>query len=275
MPRLTGRVPHNIFSISKKQADMAVDTMTTINEKPSNTTFQLKGSLFTLTVLHLLKSDLSALSEQLAQSIKQAPKFFQHMPIVIDLQKLSSEANTLDFTDLTTNLRAHGLIPIGVRGGSSQQHDAAILAGLAILPNTKAEPIEITPQAPAAKPNAKPAARNAPTISANTSSKVITQPVRSGQQIYARNCDLIVLAPVSPGAELIADGHIHIYGALRGRALAGVSGNQHAQIFCQSLEAELVSIAGHYWVNEDMQNSPNKQNVHVYLENERLQISAL
>lgn len=231
----------------------------------SNAVFQLKGSLVTLTALHLLKPDLVALSEQLSALIKQTPKFFQHMPVILDLHKLAETASYLDFNELLSCLRTLGLIPIGIRGGNPQQQQGAIQAGLAILPNTKSEPIDLPTQQPSAAPSSA--------TPVSTSSKVITQPVRSGQQIYARNTDLIVLAPVSPGAELIADGHIHIYGSLRGRALAGVSGNQEARIFCQSLEAELVSIAGHYWVSEDLQKSPKKQSVNIFLNNDRLQIA--
>jgi septum site-determining protein MinC len=102
--------------------------------------------------------------------------------------------------------------------------------------------------------------------------KIISQPIRSGQQIYAKEGDLIILASVSPGAEVLADGNIHIYGALKGRALAGVSGNKEARIFCQKLEAELVSIAGHYWVNEDLSPLPSGQTIQIYLENDRLHI---
>ena len=239
----------------------------------ANVAFQLKGSLVTLTTLYLLKTDPVLITEQLIPLIKQTPKFFQHMPIVLDLHKLPrAETAPLDFPSLIACFRENTLIPIAVRGGTPTQHEAAMAAGLAILPNTKTEVSEPKP-APATTAKRAPAAP-APVTSANPS-KIITQPVRSGQQIYARNADLIVLAPVSHGAELIADGNIHVYGILRGRALAGVAGNQEARIFCQSLEAELVAIAGHYWVNEDLQNNPLKQNVHIYLENERLQISTL
>jgi len=226
----------------------------------NNSAFELKGSLFTLTVLHLLKADPAAVNEQLVQLIKQTPKFFQHMPLVLDLQKLPANVDPIDFTALINCLREQQLIPVGVRGGTELQHEAAMAIGLAILPNTKAEIPEPAP-APAQQ-------RPAPSAFA----KIITEPVRSGQQIYARQADLIVLAPVSPGAELLADGNIHVYNALRGRALAGVGGNEECRIFCHQLEAELIAIAGHYWVNEDLQNSPIKQNAHIYLENDRLQI---
>ncbi len=244
---------------------------TTTNDKNANTVFQLKGSLFTLTVMHLLRFDLAALQEQLLLAIKQAPKFFQHMPIVIDLQKLTAAESAVDFPALIASLRAQGLIPMGVRGGTPAQQKAALDINLAVFPTTKAEAAEVTPQQPA-KITAAPAPTRAATHPSQTT-KLITQPVRSGQQIYAKQTDLIVLAPVSAGAELIADGHIHVYGPLRGRALAGVSGNEEARIFCQTLEAELVAIAGHYWVNEDIQSKSVKENVNIYLENDRLQIS--
>lgn len=223
-----------------------------------NGIFELKGSLFTLTVLHLNKLDLNGLSKQLASLVEQTPKFFHHMPLVIDLQRLQKSSEIIDFSTLIAILREYTLIPVGIRGASAQQNEAAIAAGLAILPNTKAEIAEHAPQ-----PTPAPTGSFA---------KIITQPVRSGQQIYARQSDLIILAPVSPGAELLADGSIHVYSTLRGRALAGVTGNETSRIFCQQLEAELVSIAGHYWVSEDLQNAPVKQNAQIYLDKERLHI---
>ncbi len=105
--------------------------------------------------------------------------------------------------------------------------------------------------------------------------KIISTPVRSGQQIYAAGGDLIVLAPVSAGAELLADGNIHVYGPLRGRALAGVKGNTEARVFCQSQEAELISIAGCFMVDEDLRSDHWKQAVQVTLNNEKLKIQSL
>lgn len=236
----------------------------------SNKAFQLKGSLFTLTVLHLLNTDMHSFAEQLTQLIKQTPKFFYRMPIVFDLQKLAANNDTINWPALIQCLRENNIIPVGIRGGTTEQQDAAVNAGLAILPMTKTEGAEIKPETPKAKPVATKT-----TVVNYQGSKLITQPVRSGQQIYAKNADLIVLAPVSRGAELIADGHIHIYGALRGRALAGVNGNQDARIFCQNLDAELVSIAGHYWVSEDLQTLKQKDNVSIFLESDRLHINTI
>jgi septum site-determining protein MinC len=239
--------------------------------------FQLKGSLFTLTVLHLMDTNIAAFSGQLQALTQQAPKFFKHAPIVIDLQRLATHDTPIDFEGIVRELRQQNMIPVGIRSGGPNQQATAIEAGLAILPETKTEPAQTT-KSTATNGDAGIAAtsrtsRIAPL--AKQSSKIITQPVRSGQQIYAQGGDLIVLAPVSSGAELLADGNIHIYAPLRGRALAGVTGDQNAHIFCHSLEAELISIAGHYWVKEDLKSSSERQAVHIYLEDERLQLTAL
>ncbi|TLP72429.1 septum site-determining protein MinC [Pseudomonas nitroreducens] len=119
----------------------------------------------------------------------------------------------------------------------------------------------------------KPAEPPAPVV---RPTKLVTTPVRGGVQIYAAGGDLIVLAPVSPGAELLADGNIHVYGPMRGRALAGVKGDTSARIFCQQLAAELVSIAGNYKVAEDLRRSPQwGQAVHVSLSGDVLNITRL
>jgi septum site-determining protein MinC len=104
--------------------------------------------------------------------------------------------------------------------------------------------------------------------------RIVEQPVRSGQQVYARGGDLVVLASVSPGAEVLADGNIHVYGTLRGRALAGVQGNREVRIFCRSLRAELISIAGQYQLSEHM-GGGTEGPVQVYLEDEALCIAPL
>ncbi|WP_339051123.1 septum site-determining protein MinC [Rickettsiella endosymbiont of Xylota segnis] len=230
----------------------------------SQEAFKLKASLFTLTTFHLLNADAQLVHQQLKPLVEQTPRFFQQLPIILDLFSLPAASGPIDFPAIISCLRGYGLIPVGIRGGSAEQQTFAIQSGLAILANIKTEASETL-----SKPNA-------PTPAIN--SKLITQPVRSGQQIYAKNSDLIVIASVSPGAELLADGNIHIYGRLKGRALAGVSGNQHAHIFCQNLEAELVAIAGHYWLSEDLQDlqqTLNKGSVQIFLYQERLQIKQL
>jgi septum site-determining protein MinC len=105
--------------------------------------------------------------------------------------------------------------------------------------------------------------------------RIISQPVRSGQQVFAAEGDLVILAPVQPGAEVMAAGNIHVYGPLRGRALAGVNGDENARIFCQSLEAELVSIAGHYKISEDLQGSGWKSAVQLQLRDDLMVVTPL
>ena len=237
--------------------------------KTNSRAFQLKGSLFTLTVMQMLKADITALSAQLSALAKQTPDLFNHMPVVIDLSKLTEQEQDFDFTTTQSLLRKHGLIPVGVRAGTIALHKEAIAAGLPVMSNSKQEVSD-------AKENDNTnEVEKSVTKSIHHNTKLITQPVRSGQRIYAKSGDLVILASVSPGAELLADGHIHVYGALRGRALAGLSGDQDARIFCQTLEAELVSIAGHYWVNEDLKIPQDAQGVQIYLDNERLHIGTL
>lgn len=227
--------------------------------------FQLKGRMFTLTVLELYTTNLSLLSDMLSSKVKQAPRFFQSTPVALDLSRLVDPTNKLNFSALIQTIKEHGLIPIGIHGGSVEQQTLALGAGLGVLHHLKDESEHGKVNSALGQKDESPAQ---PT-------KIITTPIRSGQQIYAQGGDLLILAPVSTGAEVIADGHIHIYGPLRGRALAGVSGNENARIFCDSLEAELVSIAGYYKVNENLRNDVWKSRVHVFLEDKTLHINTL
>lgn len=227
-------------------------------EKPPP--FELKGSLFTLTVLHLREVDHPTIAGYLAEKVRQAPGFFRNTPVVIDLETLPAGI-TLDFTGLHTLLRAQGLIPVGVRHGSHELQAAAVLAGLPILPDSRST----TTGKKSDKGEQAPLRR----------SKIVTQPVRSGQQIYAPDGDLILLGAISAGAEVLADGNIHSYGPLRGRALAGVKGDIEARIFCLSLEAELVAIAGHYRVIEQLDEAQRGKPVQLYLSEDRLIIEPL
>lgn len=253
--------------------------LNTVNEK--NSAFQLKGGLYTLTSLQLFSTDLPLILQFLDSKIKQAPKFFQNAPVVIDLQKINQSHTSMDFKQLKEILQNKQLIPVGVKGGNSDQHAAAILAGFAILPEGNKETVDDKGEMPGrsgqgdlnASTSRDLLHNDSPIKGSNT--KVITEPVRSGQQFYARGGDLIVLAPVSHGSELLADGHIHVYGPLRGRALAGVTGDTSAHIFCQSLEAELISIAGHYKISEDIDQSNWRLSVDVSLDEGRLHIQPL
>ena len=173
------------------------------------------------------------------------------------------------------------MFPVALRGGSLALQQSAALNQLAILPESKVEAKPRNPVPPSTASSAieRPLAQAKPAEQKEdleTPTRLITLPVRSGQQIYARGADLLVLAPVSHGAELLADGHIHVYAPLRGRALAGISGDKTARIFCQSLEAELVSIAGQYRLSEDLKDGPLwKTSVQIALEERSLHITPL
>ncbi len=214
--------------------------------------FQLKGGMFTLTTLQLYSADLTMLQAQLQEKVQQAPNFFNGAPIVLDLRITNQ---TLDFSELKNVLKGLNLIAVGIKNATPDQTQEALRCGFAVLRDSTPVP----PQPP-------------PKIA---HSKIIIEPVRTGQQIYAPDGDLIVINQVSPGAELIADGNIHVYGALRGRALAGINGNLHARIFCQSLEAELVSIAGSYKLSEDIERQAWKIAAQIYIKDDRLQINTL
>lgn len=206
---------------------------------------ELRGSVFTLPVLRLKRSDLGAIEEALSERISQSKKFFENAPVVLDLEYLETPAEVLDFAALCSLLRTLQLVPVGVRQGSAEQQQAAVEAGLAVLRGGSVQ------EAVAAESKDKKTGEVVKQVVVPSKALVIDQPVRSGQQIYAQGGDLIVLAPVNAGAEVIADGNIHIYAPLRGRALAGVLGDASARIIVQSMEAELVSIAGHYQIFEE------------------------
>jgi len=231
---------------------------------------EIKSGSITLPILKLLNSDTELVARQLRDKIRQAPEFFRNAPVVIDLGELPENAD-VDFLDLIDILHDHHLIPVGTRGGSQKLQTAAQDAKLAVLPEHKQETGAVSP-APAPSPS-KSSSRA--TAKLPSGSKLIEQPVRSGQRIYASGADLIVLSQVSPGAEVMADGNIHIYGSLRGRALAGVQGNLEARIFCADLQAELIAIGGHYKISENLDESVRGRPVQIYLRDNSLIIENL
>jgi septum site-determining protein MinC len=235
----------------------------------------LRGGSFTLLVLRPIDPKDEVMYAGLADKVAQAPSFFRHAPLVIDLGDLA-EAPPINMAELGRRLRQHWFVPVGVQNGTPEQNRAAINAGFSILREGCAAPLSLdiessvtTVQAPAN------GARGALAAATGGKSKVVTQPVRSGQQVYAQQGDLILLSSISPGAELVADGHIHVYGPLRGRALAGVSGDASARIFCRSLEAELVSVAGFWRVREDLPEALIGKPVQIFLDGETVMIEPI
>lgn len=214
--------------------------------------FQLKGSMLAITVLELAHNDLERLDQQLAAKVAQAPNFFSNTPLVLALDKLPEGEGNLDLAALMAVCRNHGLRTLAVRANREDDIAAAAALDLPVLPPSGARERALDPTGGRATPK-KPEKPAEPEV---RPSKIITSPVRGGQQVYAQGGDLIVLAPVSSGAELLADGNIHVYAPMRGRALAGIQGNTKARIFCQQMGAELLSIAGHYKVAEDLRRDP-------------------
>ncbi len=246
--------------------------------------FQLKGSMLAVTILELAHNDLARLERQLADKVAQAPNFFRDTPLVMALDKLPEGEGRLDLPALLEVCRRHGLRTLAIRAGREEDIAAAQALDLPVLPPSGARerPLDIKDSARASLPKSparapEPAkAEEKPAEPVSRPTKVVKTPVRGGMQIYAAGGDLIVLAAVSPGAELLADGNIHVYGPMRGRALAGVKGDATARIFCQQLAAELVSIAGNYKVAEDLRRSPQwGKAVHVSLSGDVLNITRL
>jgi len=248
----------------------------------------LKGSVFTLSVLKLNSCDIVAIEQELTQRLSSALDFFKNAPVVLDLENIQSESepepSELDFVKLTKLIRHCKLIPVGICNGSNKQTKAAVAADLAILTSQSFDKVvkenklseeksdfavaETSAQSESTKPNS--------TVFVADTTKIIHHPIRSGQRVYAKGCDLILLAAVNAGAEVMADGNIHIYAPLRGRALAGLDGNENSRIFCHSFEAELAAVAGNYRVFED--NVPDdlyKKPVQIYLSGEQLNIETL
>jgi len=254
------------------------------NRMSQGPTFELKSAGFTLPIIRLLGTDLEALGRELGAKVEQAPDFFRNTPVVIDLSALP--ATDLEFPLLVGLLRGHGMIPFGVRGGDERQHAAAQTMELAVLGESRA-PRDRAPNAlsavgsPARSSQApRPHPETAPEMPATerlqpSAFTLIARPIRSGQRIHAMGGDLSVVGAVSSGAELMADGNIHVYGPLRGRAMAGMNGNLEARIFCQDLQAELVSVAGHYRVSENIPAELRGTAVQIFLDGQALRIEPL
>ncbi len=245
-------------------------------EPLSDPVFELKAGTFTLPVLRLFGSDMDAVAEQLEVKVSQAPDFFRNAPVVLDLKDLRAGEGAVEFPLLVGLLRGYGMIPVGIRGGTAAQNRAATAMELAILADSLVRRSAEAAQAPQTAGRERPAAAQpAAQPNGGPSFKLVIRPIRSGQRVYAAGADLTVVGAVSSGAEIMADGNIHVYGTLRGRALAGVKGNTEARIFCQNLQAELVSVAGHYRISENMGPETKGLPVQIYLSEQTLHIDKL
>jgi septum site-determining protein MinC len=239
--------------------------------------FRLRASNYSLLTLRLLTGRAEEVLPALGDQFRKAPGFLRFAPIAIGLDDLTEEA--VDFPALVRGLRALEILPIGVVGGSQMLRAAAAGAGLPTLRPTGQKDSEVQAPAPVAAPMAldippPPSAEEAkPAPAART--MVVDQNIRAGQRVYAQGCDLVIIGQVNAGAEVISDGNIHIYGALRGRAVAGAGEDGAARIFAQNFDPELVAIAGFYAVRDGLSDTPIGRGVMVRLEGEQLRFNAL
>ena len=209
--------------------------------------FEIKSAQLPLVSLLLKTCDGALFQKEWQSQYGDNPDFFDQDPLVIDLSPLAETPDAIPpFADLLACLRQSRICPMAVRGGSEAQMAAARAVGLVAATDVvlAKAPSEVSAPPLSAAPMAEPESPTA--VAAPVSALVVDRPLRSGQQVYARGRDLVVLAMVNPGAEVIADGHIHVYAPLRGKAIAGARGDVSARIFALSLEAELLSIAGIY-----------------------------
>ncbi len=250
-----------------------------------STAFDMKSARLDVLALQLHTDSLSELDQALRQRIMQYKEL--NLPLLLDVQDFNSPAD-LNVGGIASVIRSYGMALAGLRHPDAAWESVAKKHGLPFSqtgPNAADTPTPIAAPAPPSDATPAPASEAAAEaeLVQTPQATVISQPtifvstpVRSGQQVYAENADLIVTGMVSKGAELIADGNIHIYAPMRGRALAGANGNRHARIFIHSMQAELVSVAGIYRTFEqDLPAHLNHKPVQVYLQDDRLVISAI
>ena len=234
---------------------------------------ELKGTTFTISVLHLSDGNPARIRQLLEAKVAQAPQFFNCAPLVLNVERLEAIP---DFEQLREQVESEDFVLVGITGARDEaMKTAAKAAGLAVMVSGKSRKAEPEPTPPAPEPKPVEAAPVPPVPAPVEASKVHVGPVRSGQQIYAAGTSLVVLGSVSPGAEVIADDSIHVYGALRGRAIAGAKGNPKARIYCQQLQAELLSIAGTFQLSDALPAGVIQEPVHIRLDNEQLRIDRI
>jgi septum site-determining protein MinC len=251
-------------------------------------TAEIKFGQVGIANLKLKRLDPDGLSAELRDKVSSAAQLFLRAPVVLDLSHLPSLPDIDVVRDLLARIHEAGMLPVGLSYGTSENEQLAQTLGIPVFAKFRAAyersepaaeaPSRATPAppsreretAPAPTPGAAAASAGAATIG-----QLHDKPVRSGQQVYARGRDLILTTLVGNGAEVIADGSIHVYGALRGRALAGAQGDESARIYCQEFHAELVSIAGQYRVFEDIPHDLRGQRVQAWLEGDRLMLKKL
>lgn len=228
-------------------------------EQTDTDVVEFKGRMLMVTVLQVKQTALDKVNQALLNQLDQAQNWLRDVALVLDFPPSTDD---VFIHEVVSMVRLHGLNLVAVSAASQIPEEVLIPLELGVVALSASGGRNAT--------KAQPAPETAEAIE----TVVIEQPVRSGQQVYSRG-DLIVLSSVGTGAELMAEGHIHVYGNLRGRAMAGVRGNETARIFCQRLNAELVSVAGHYYVAEDLPEKLQNKAVQISLDAETLEIKLL
>jgi septum site-determining protein MinC len=243
----------------------------------SRAAFELKGVVSPMTVLRVRSRDLNLIERQLRAKLLQMPHFFQDAPVVLDLAGLEGGLRDLPLAALVHVLRSMGVVPVGASGVEEGDRPVVRSAGLGVIKTGPGRERDEAPEEdpPATARESVPAVVQPRRPDPHRPPMVLREPVRGGQEIYARHTDLIVLAPVNPGAQIYADGHIHVYSTLRGRAMAGAQGLTDARIFVHKLEAELVAIAGAYLMAEDIPADRRGRPSQVFLDKGECRISAI
>ncbi|WP_045767237.1 septum site-determining protein MinC [Xanthomonas albilineans] len=216
--------------------------------------------------------DVARLSQEMRERVQRAPKLFGHAAVIIDFGGLAQPPDVATAQALLDGLREAGVLPVALAYGTREIEALSEALSLPLLAKFRAqyERIDGGPPTAAAAPVSPPPAP----VARPQPGRMQKTAVRSGQQLYAENCDLTVMATVGAGAEVISDGSIHIYGSLRGRALAGAQGNTDARIFCRDFRAELVAIAGNYKVLDDVPKELRGKAVQIWLEQDEIKIAA-
>jgi septum site-determining protein MinC len=251
---------------------------------------ELKFGQVGIANLRLWRADPVRLETELGDKVQAAPALFRFAPVVLDLSHLPRLPNRTEAGELLGGIRRAGMLPVGLAYGTRETEELARELDLPLLAKFRAnyEPVAAAPAAP--EPETAPAAARAESrperaeatqpsspdaAQADCVGLIHDQPVRSGQQLYARGRDLVLLNLVGNGAEVIADGSIHVYGALRGRALAGAQGDTRARVLCQAFHAELLSVAGQYRVFEEIPRELRGKPVQAWLEDDKLRVEVL
>lgn len=223
---------------------------------PAHSSFEIKSSQLPLVALHLKTMDWELLISELEKNFgakSESPDFFDHDALVIDFSHVDAASPVQDMVPLLRVLRTCNLVPVAIRGAREPWMAAALAVGLVEAPpevhrsRNSSEQVKNPQVVYEVVKEVVEVVREVP----GSSTVVVDKPLRSGQRIYARDADLVLLAMVNQGAEVVADGNIHVYAPLRGKAIAGARGNANARIFTLCLEPELISIAGVYRTGEN------------------------